>query len=287
MIKQKTKLLWENWIKIARDRCHLHFEIEENNINSHIKICINVGDQTAKRVYEDININPSNILDIGSSVGFNSIGFANKFKESKIIGIEPDQDACLIAQSMAKDFKINNVNFVNGICEKLPFSDNYFDLVICHTVIEHVQDVDKSIDEISRILKHGGYLHIEAPNYIWPWEPHLSILTTPLCPKPIMKVLAKIQNASDKIYYLDHLQQVNPLWLERLFKKNNLRWHNRAKVKYLKATSSEMEEVAASKKSSNFYKIFLFLKTIGIAKILVKFALKLRFYPSVLYTVKK
>ena len=49
----------------------------------------------------------SNILDIGSSVGFNSIGFANKFKESKIIGIEPDQDACLIAQSMAKDLKMN------------------------------------------------------------------------------------------------------------------------------------------------------------------------------------
>ena len=64
-------------------------------------------------------------------------------------------------------------------------------------------------------------------------------------------------------------------------------WYNRAKVKYLKATISEMEEITASKKSSNFYKIFLFLKTIGIAKILVKFALKLSLYPSVLYTVKK
>ena len=287
MIKEKTKLLWENWIKITNDRCHLHFELEHNNLNKHIKICIDVGDQTAERVYNDINLEPKNILDIGSSVGFNSIGLSQKYKDSLIVGIEPDKEACQIANKMAQDFKKTNVRFVSGVCETLPFCDNQFDLIICHTVIEHVRNVENSIDEISRVLKPDGLLHIEAPNYIWPWEPHLGIVTTPLCPKPLMRFLAKLQKAGNEIYYIDHLQPVNPIWLERLFKKNNLTWINRSKTKYLKAAREETKDIAASKNLTLFYKFFSFLRFVGVATFLAKLALKFNFYPSILYTVKK
>ena len=287
MIKQETKLLWLEWIKVTRDRCHLHFELEKNDLDFHIKTCLKGSERTAQRISEDIKKEPKFILDIGSSVGFNCFSIAKKYKESKVFGIEPDEEACKVANSTAKDLGYKNIEFVNGLGETLPFKNNFFDLIISHTVIEHVNNVDKCIDEMARVLKPKGYMHIEAPNYIWPWEPHLSIFTTPLCSKPLMKFLAKLQKVGDEVSYIDHLQPVNPIWLERLFKKNNLKWDNRANTKYLSASIGETKDIAAYKNSSIFYKFFSFFKKLGIIKPLTKLALKLNFYPSILYTVKK
>jgi SAM-dependent methyltransferase len=41
---------------------------------------------------------------------------------------------------------------------KIPFPDNYFDLVISNQVFEHVQDLDQVCAEISRVLKSSGKL---------------------------------------------------------------------------------------------------------------------------------
>ena len=287
MIKQHTKLLWQDWIEVTTERCHLHFQLEQNDLEFHLKTCFRVGDHTAERISQDILITPKLILDIGSSVGFNCLGMAKKYKNAIIVGIEPDEEACHIANSMAQDLDYKNVRFITGFAEELPFKDNIFDLIICHTVIEHVKNVDKCINEMARALKLKGCLHIEAPNYIWPWEPHLKIITLPLCPKPLMRFLAKLQKVGDKVSYLEHLQPVNPIWLENLFRKNNLKWHNRSKVKYLLATSGETKDMAAYRNSTISYKIFSLFKLLRIAKPLTKLALRINFYPSILYTVKK
>jgi SAM-dependent methyltransferase len=52
-------------------------------------------------------------------------------------------------------------SFVNGIrnenLECLTFSGNKFDLLINSDVLEHVNDLDKALSEIKRVLKPGGY----------------------------------------------------------------------------------------------------------------------------------
>ena len=65
MIREKTKLLWEKWIAITKDRCHLHFELEQNNLDIHIKTCLEGSKRTAERISEDIKKEPKYILDIG------------------------------------------------------------------------------------------------------------------------------------------------------------------------------------------------------------------------------
>jgi len=45
----------------------------------------------------------------------------------------------------------------------IPYKDNYFDYVICSHVLGHVQDEEKAIDEIYRVLGHGGTAVIMTP----------------------------------------------------------------------------------------------------------------------------
>lgn len=44
-----------------------------------------------------------------------------------------------------------------GKGEKLDFPDEHFDLVVCVNVLDHVEDAEKCLNEISRVLKKGGY----------------------------------------------------------------------------------------------------------------------------------
>jgi len=45
----------------------------------------------------------------------------------------------------------------------IPYKDNYFDYVICSHVLGHVADEAKAIDEIYRVLDHGGTAIIMTP----------------------------------------------------------------------------------------------------------------------------
>ncbi len=52
---------------------------------------------------------------------------------------------------------------VASVCE-LPFSDQQFDAIFFHHVIEHVEEPQKSLQELSRVLKPGGWLFVGTPN---------------------------------------------------------------------------------------------------------------------------
>jgi SAM-dependent methyltransferase len=56
--------------------------------------------------------------------------------------------------------------------EQLPFPTNYFDLVLSHEVLEHVQNDRQAIDEIVRVLSPGGRLVLFCPNRGYPFETH-------------------------------------------------------------------------------------------------------------------
>jgi SAM-dependent methyltransferase len=49
----------------------------------------------------------------------------------------------------------------------LPFKDQYFDLVICSEVLEHISSYRAAIREIVRVLQPGSNLVVSVPRY-WP-----------------------------------------------------------------------------------------------------------------------
>ena len=59
-----------------------------------------------------------------------------------------------------------------AVGENLPYADNYFDLILNHEVIEHVEDDRATAREMVRVLKPGGRAVIFAPNRLYPFETH-------------------------------------------------------------------------------------------------------------------
>lgn len=48
------------------------------------------------------------------------------------------------------------------LCE-LPFQDNYYDLILCNHVLEHIPEDQKAMQEMYRVLKPGGTLIAQVP----------------------------------------------------------------------------------------------------------------------------
>lgn len=50
------------------------------------------------------------------------------------------------------------INISDDKCENLNFDENYFDLVICINVLDHVQNAKKCLEEMIRVSKRGGFI---------------------------------------------------------------------------------------------------------------------------------
>ena len=61
-----------------------------------------------------------------------------------------------VGKSKAEEENINNMIFVKGCAENLPFLDNSFDIVISRLAFHHFSDVKVPFKEMVRVLKKGG-----------------------------------------------------------------------------------------------------------------------------------
>jgi ubiquinone/menaquinone biosynthesis C-methylase UbiE len=275
---------WKKWLDVTLDRCHLHFELEGGSVESHIAICNKSSLLGVERVAQDLpaNFKPKRILEIGASVGFISLAISKHYKGAKVYSVEPDSEAVTVAGAMAV---AENLNYkpVVGVGEALPYEDNYFDLIICHTVIEHVQDESAVISEMTRVLSIDGYIHLDAPNYVWPYEPHLGIWCIPVLGKSSVRFMSCLQGKRKENWYIADLRFVTPRKLEKIFRKNNLVWINRVKDKLTKTAIGD-----SSIKQYRFAsKTLFFLNKGRISKALIFLLIKIGLYPSVMYTLKK
>lgn len=66
--------------------------------------------------------------------------------------------------------------------EKLPYPDQYFDIIVIDQMLEHLKNIDHALNEMFRVLKFRGYLLISVPN-LAAWHNRLLLLLgrQPLC----------------------------------------------------------------------------------------------------------
>ena len=105
------------------------------------------------KIIEISNGNKLRILDIGCFPYH--IGYALELLGHDVYGIA----------SSHEPVKNKNIAVINIEQEKFPYKDNFFDLILCNEVVEHLPHSPIfPLQEIYRITKKGGNLMITTPN---------------------------------------------------------------------------------------------------------------------------
>ena len=101
------------------------------------------------------------VLDLGSGAGTDSLVAAQMVgPQGSVTGIDMTPEMLEKARASATAMGADNVRFVEGEVEQLPFSDGSFDVVISNGVIDLVPDKDAVFGEVFRVLAPGGRLQI-------------------------------------------------------------------------------------------------------------------------------
>lgn len=98
------------------------------------------------------------ILDVGCYNGL----FSEEFKKigNVVYGVDASTDA--VEEAKNRGIKAS----VADLEDRLPFEDEFFDVIHAGEVIEHLYDTDTFISECARVLKKGGLLLISTPNTV-------------------------------------------------------------------------------------------------------------------------
>ena len=101
------------------------------------------------------------VLDVGSGAGTDSlVAVLQVGPKGTVTGIDMTPEMLEKARGGAAELGQENVEFVPGEAERLPFDDESFDVVISNGVIDLVPDKDAVFREIHRVLRPGGRIQI-------------------------------------------------------------------------------------------------------------------------------
>lgn len=105
------------------------------------------------------------VLDVGCGGGLLAEEFA-RFG-CQVTGIDPSPLSVQTASAHARSAGLA-INYRVGAGEQLPFEDASFPLIYCCDTLEHVDDVDRVIGEIARVLQPGGVFLYDTINRTFP-----------------------------------------------------------------------------------------------------------------------
>jgi 2-polyprenyl-6-hydroxyphenyl methylase / 3-demethylubiquinone-9 3-methyltransferase len=132
---------------------------------SSLRYCVNpVRYGYFKRNLEQLSLPGKAVLDVGCGGGFLSEEFAGD--GFAVTGIDPSGRSLEAARKHAAQSGLA-IDYRIGRGEDLPFPDGSFDIVACCDVLEHVDDLCKTIGEVSRVLKTGGVFFFDTVNRTW------------------------------------------------------------------------------------------------------------------------
>lgn len=106
----------------------------------------------------------SRVLDFGAGSGVFMPSLSKNFEEVYCLDSKTD------ALNYVKEkYQLNNVKIIKSEGNKLPFKNNFFDIIFAADVLEHFRDSTKIQREFRRVLKINGCLIVSGPteNFIY------------------------------------------------------------------------------------------------------------------------
>lgn len=184
-------------------------EINPSLFNNHVRIVKAKKNLVVIKDFSRKDLKTFKCLEVGCSTGINTNYLADFFGEC--LGADIDAKAIHYAFLHRK----HNVNFIVGDAMQLPSVDNFFDVVVCNHVYEHVPNSQKLMTEVFRVLKPGGFCYFAAGNKFSIIEGHYRLPFLSWLPKPIANKYLQISQKGT-VYYENHLSYFR---LKQLVKK--------------------------------------------------------------------
>jgi ubiquinone/menaquinone biosynthesis C-methylase UbiE len=171
------------------------------------------------------------VLDLGSGYGTNLIVWSTQFGVD-MTGVEPEGEGFASTVEVSRELcRINGVDpgrILAYTGESLPFPDESFDVVYSANVLEHTQQPEVVLDEAFRVLRSGGTLHFEIPNYLAPFEGHYMVLQPPIVWKGLLPFWIRTVIGRDPSFARTLRTEINPVWVRRTIRrlgaKYRLQW---------------------------------------------------------------
>jgi ubiquinone/menaquinone biosynthesis C-methylase UbiE len=116
------------------------------------------------------------VLDVGCGPGSITLGFAEAVAPGNVVGVDFQPSQVAQAQHLLAKRGLSNLRFEVADAYKLPFPDNSFDAVFAHAVLWHLQDPQRALGEMRRVLRAGGLVAIRDCD----WGGRICTPTTPL-----------------------------------------------------------------------------------------------------------
>jgi 2-polyprenyl-3-methyl-5-hydroxy-6-metoxy-1,4-benzoquinol methylase len=188
--------------------------------------------RSEKRIKEDLTFFPERIkkleryigkirdkrtLSVGS--GWGGFVVAASKAGADAVGVEPDAEEIVISKLRA-NVRNAKSEFICSVGEYLPFKDNSFDFIECVTVLEHVKEPEKVVEEMIRVVRKGGFIYILIPNYLYPFEQHYKIYWIPMLPKPLAKIFLRLKGRPPD--FIDGLIYITPSRLIKALKRHDI-----------------------------------------------------------------
>lgn len=126
--------------------------------------------KTTLELIDNGGVKPKNILDVGCASGWMLSKISEKYPKAQCVGIDVYKKAIEYGQKLYKNLRLISVD-----AHKLPFKDKFFDLVICTELLEHVENPQKVLSEIKRVLAPNGIAIVEMDSgnflfqIVWYW----------------------------------------------------------------------------------------------------------------------
>lgn len=102
--------------------------------------------------------NPERILDLCTGTGDIAIKLHKKYKNAEVVGVDFSEKMIQIAKRKIKDSK--NITIKKMDITNMDFEPESFDLCFISFGLRNLEDIDKSLSDIKKVLKLGGILSI-------------------------------------------------------------------------------------------------------------------------------
>ena len=162
------------------------------------------------REIERLGLPPSaRILDIGTSTGTN-LRMLRELGFHHVTGLDFSPDAIRFCEQ--KGFGTVKQG---DVCD-MPFADQSFDLVLATDIIEHVDEDQKALAEIERVLRPGGSVLITVPTFrsLWGIQDELAHHKRRYRMGPLVDLVQAAGLDPQRQFYFNYVLFV-PIWLAR------------------------------------------------------------------------